>query len=336
MPVGGDYAMLFGLLPCPPSTPTAAPDPIGLCAVVITYHPDPDVPLRLTALAAQVGHVVIVDNASPPAARAVLHELEGERIELIQNPENLGIARALNQGVETALRRGFRWCLLLDQDSAPDTDMAQRLCAILAGLPHRERVALLGCGYRDPADHGADESAAVAPDEPQDTENVITSGSVLSLAAYAIVGPFRDELFIDYVDVDYCRRARAAGLRVLQTRCTLMTHRIGAPSRHRLLWMRKWTTNHAPDRRYYIARNHTALLRESGQYRVPALLLKSLSRCLRTIKRIILYESDKQAKIIAVWQGWWHGMRGVMGPRRGRSASTADGVGKPVRRVDGS
>ena len=35
--------------------------------------------------------------------------------------------------------------------------------------------------------------------------------------------------------------------------------------------MTKWTTNHSPDRRYYIARNDTVMLREYGGYRVRLL-----------------------------------------------------------------
>jgi len=37
---------------------------------------------------------------------------------------------------------------------------------------------------------------------------VITSGSLLPLATYADIGPFREEFFIDFVDTDYCFRAR--------------------------------------------------------------------------------------------------------------------------------
>jgi hypothetical protein len=44
-------------------------------------------------------------------------------------------------------------------------------------------------------------------------------------------------------------------------------------------------------------------------------VLKSFGRRVRLCKRIALYEEMKIPKIMAVAQGWWHGIRGHMGPR---------------------
>jgi rhamnosyltransferase len=147
-------------------------------------------------------------------------------------------------------------------------------------------------------------------------ESVITSGSLLSLEAYAAIGPFRDEFFIDHIDTEYCFRARAAGYLVIETRQPLMAHTVGAPSSHKVLRSMKWTSNHSAERRYYIACNNTVLLREYGAANVRWWPLKSIVRCLRLCKRIALFETDKLDKIIAVGQGWWDAMRGKMGPRR--------------------
>jgi len=102
---------------------------------------------------------------------------------------------------------------------------------------------------------------------------------------------------------------------VIRTTKPLMAHTIGAPTRHEVLGVSKWTTNHSPDRRYYIARNDTVMLREYGGYAFGSWALKSLSRRLRTCKRIMLYERSKARKIAAVSAGWWDGVRGRMGPR---------------------
>jgi rhamnosyltransferase len=90
--------------------------------------------------------------------------------------------------------------------------------------------------------------------------------------------------------------------------------------------MDKWTSNHSPDRRYYIARNDTVMLRDYGHYALGLWAVKSLGRCVRTCKRVLLYEETKAAKILAVAQGWWDGVRGRLGPRprsRPRSCSRA-------------
>jgi rhamnosyltransferase len=153
----------------------------------------------------------------------------------------------------------------------------------------------------------------------EDVESVITSGSLLSLAAFQRIGEFRGEFFIDYVDADFCFRARAMGFRVIRTRKPLMSHAIGASTRHGILGIHKWTSNHSADRRYYIARNDTIMLKEHGRLPWGAWALKSLGRRVRTGKRILLYEDSKLCKLTAVAHGWWDGVRGRLGPRRGVS-----------------
>lgn len=286
---------------------------VEVCAVLVSYHPDEDLAQRIAAVRPQVGALVIVDNGSGEQALAMLRRLAAAdpAISLLECGANLGVARALNLGIERASHGPFRWVLLLDQDSTAEPDLVGALLAIHEGFPDPARLAIAGAAFGEPA-AGADAAA-----EPWvAVETAITSGSLLALAAYRAIGPFREEFFIDYVDSDFCQRARARGYAIVTTRRALMSHVIGAPSRHRLLWMHKWTSNHAVDRRYYIARNDTVMLRERGDRPFGRWALKSLGRRLRTCKRVLLYEDAKAAKTVAIFQGWWHGVRGRLGPRR--------------------
>jgi rhamnosyltransferase len=290
----------------------------SLCAIVVTYHPDVEFAGRLGRILPQVGALIIVDNGSSEATIPMLRECAKDpRVTLILNGENFGIARALNIGIQSAVARAFEWVLLLDQDSVVDADLVTHLFAVHAEFPHKEQLAVIGAAFRD---------VNLAPEEPEggdrrpwtEVELVITSGSLIPLANHARVGPFREEFFIDCVDIDYCGRARARGLLVIKTRRTLMTHAIGASTRHNVLWMHKWTTNHSADRRYYFARNGTVTLREYGNYAFGLWALKSFSRCFRLCKRIALYEEMKTRKILAVAHGWFDGVRGRLGPRTRR------------------
>ncbi len=305
--------------------PARAANAADVCAVVVTYHPDSEFPERLAGVLPQVGALVIVDNGSNETELKMLHEISANpSITLVPNAENLGVARALNIGMQRAALK-FSWALLLDQDSRVDDDMVQKLLAVCASFPDKDRLAVIGSGFRDPNGgaqatdieiHGeAAAAGATRAGAWKEVESVITSGSLVPLKAHAAIGPFREEFFIDYVDTDYCFRARAQGLRVIKTREAIMSHAIGAATPHGLLWMNKWTTNHSPDRRYYGARNDTVMLREYADYPFGSWALKSFARRVRTCKRIALYEEMKAAKIIAVMQGWWDGVRGHMGPR---------------------
>ena len=285
-----------------------------VCAIAVTYHPDGEFPARISRILPQVGALVIVDNGSATAEVGMLRGIAANpMISLVLNPDNFGIARALNIGIERALSMGFKWTLLLDQDSVPDDDMVQTLLAVHADFPDKDRLAVVGSGFRDV--NSKESTPIKVGDSWVEVECVITSGSLIPLAVHAAVGAFREEFFIDYVDIEYCYRARARGFRVIKTRAALMSHSIGAITRHNLLGFKKWTYNHSPDRRYYIARNDTVLLREYGQYALGLWALKSLSRCIRLCKRIALYEQMKSRKMAAVAQGWWDGVRGHLGPR---------------------
>lgn len=290
---------------------------IDVCAILVTYHPDTEFPGRLTSISRQAAAVIIVDNGSTDAELAMLREIAADpAVTLILNFENLGVARALNIGIQRAITRGYALVLLFDQDSRVDGDMVKSLLAIYESFPTRERLAVIGCAFRDINKQLPDPDAHAAFTEQwEDAECVITSGTLLPLAAYSVIGPFREEFFIDYVDLDYCNRASAHGYRVIKSRRALMAHSIGAPTQHRLLWMKKWTTNYSADRRYYIARNKTVMLREYGNYRMGGWAIKSLFSCLKTCKRIILYEHPKAGKIAALASGWWDGIHGNMGPR---------------------
>jgi rhamnosyltransferase len=307
-----------------PANPTGAQ---SICAVLVSFHPDADLPAGVNRILGQVGALVIVDNGSGEATLRMLTELSLDpRISLERNRQNLGVASALNIGIRRARALGYEWVLLFDQDSVPDAGMVEELIAAHASFPEPARLAVLGAGFRDIHKPETEPGDSTAPAPAwREVESVITSGSLLELSTLDRIGGFRDDFFIDYVDSEFCFRARALGYRVAMTRKPLMSHAIGASTHHAILGVRKWTSNHSPDRRYYMARNDTIMLKEYGGFAWGTWALKSLGRRVRTCKRIVLYEDAKLAKVAAVALGWWHGVRGHLGPRRAPVAAGAPG-----------
>jgi len=122
----------------------------AVCAVLVSYHPDPELPARLSRMAPQVGAIVIVDNGSADAELRMLRELAADpRIHLIPNLENLGVARALNLGVQRAVVLGYSLALLLDQDTRAEDDMVETLLGIYASFTPRDRLAVIGSNWLD-------------------------------------------------------------------------------------------------------------------------------------------------------------------------------------------
>ena len=315
--------------------------PASICAVIVSYLPDADFPARLAAIANQVDAVIVVDNASTNSALSGLTEKNNDgAICLITNPDNLGIARALNIGVEHAISLNYGWVLLFDQDSSVNASMVTSMVEVYNAIPDKDSLAVIGAHFHDINRPTSEPVPAIKhtgnlPICPtplwHEVDWVITSGSLISIAAYQKIGPFRDDFFIDFVDTEYCLRARKSGYRIVKTTAPLMTHAIGKHSQHQVLGMRKWTSNHSPDRRYYITRNHTVLLRDSGDYRFAGWAIKGLTASAKSIKRILCYEQAKTTKLIAVFHGWWDGINGTMG-KRGRNS--AKKLRQGIRRND--
>ncbi len=283
------------------------PRPETICAVIVTRDPDDALIDRVVSILRQVAAIVIIDNGSAPAT---VRMLEGIRfrpgIHLILNGENDGIATALNQGVGRAGELGFDWVALFDHDSEPDDDMVASLTAIFDRFPDRETLAVR-------LDREHPEFTFPGPDPPWvERRSVITSGSLIPLDRHAEVGPFRDALFIDHVDDEYSFRARRLGFHVIMSRAPLMRHAIGVRKEHRAFFRTIETSNHSPERRYYMGRNVVLVAREYLTAEPGWVVVKGW-KIVKSVILIMLFERDRMAKVWNLLRGVWHGLRGREG-----------------------
>jgi rhamnosyltransferase len=282
------------------------PDRKSTCGIIVTHNPRRDFGLLVTVLATQVGAIVIVDNAShSPPTPAV----DGVRVPvtLIKNSENLGVAAALNQGVSIALASGFHFALTLDQDSVPGPDVLSLLAGVYANACRCFPVALVGSSFSPDFIPSRSAVPTQCGRAWVEKETVITSGSLMALEAYAVVGPFRDDLFIDHVDSEYCLRARTRGYAVVKAAEITMRHEIGYRAVHRLLGLSLATSNHSPLRRYYQARNLFVLIRT--YYRTePKWIAKALFSWTRSNVHMLMFESGRAKKLRGTLTGIVHGL----------------------------
>lgn len=287
----------------------------NVTAVVVTYQPDLGVTARLAGIASQFASVIVVDNHSDDEIRAVLRELAagGDNVHLIANEENLGLAAALNQGCRHAEERGAGWVVMFDQDSLPAADLLVCLAAEWDRHHERDRIGLVGVNFRTASGRTLlPEGTGLA-----DARTVITSGSLLNLAAWRQAGPFREDFFIDEVDHEYALRLRRQGWLVKVTRRVLLDHDLGSP-RRRQAWQ-PIVSHHSALRRYYMVRNRLLLAREHLGVD-PRFVCGQLARSLRESATILLFEPEKKAKLRAMSLGLLDGIRGRAGRASWHSA----------------
>jgi len=270
----------------------------NICAILVTYNPDVRLPARATQIARQVAHLLLVDNRSDRLALPILRAAAtAPNAHLVRNNVNFGIATALNQGIRWALDRGYQWALTLDQDTMVADDMVATLSNVYAEYPKNGTLAIIGVNYKDPnSDRLFFRANRDHHNSWEEVKTVITSGSLVSLAVYSTIGPFREEFFIDCVDLEYCLRARAHGFKVVLAREPLMQHAIGAATLHKLPWKMTGTSNHAPARRYYMTRNHLVLVREYLR-KEPVWAFSTLYSRLKSTVLMCLFEKDRVCKL---------------------------------------
>ncbi|MEO8779085.1 MAG: glycosyltransferase family 2 protein [Rhodanobacter sp.] len=244
---------------------------LDVCAVVVSYHPDPAVVAKLVeAVARQVAAVVLVDNGSEgdwqSNLAASLHAAGGV---LMPQSRNLGLAAAQNCGIEWAREHGFTYVLLLDQDSEPGDDMVASLRQALVALSATQRVAAVGPRFQDLREQRDAPFVRVRfplnrkvwCEQPAQTiacDFLISSGMLIPLAVVERVGPMDAGLFIDNVDLEWGFRAQAQGYTLHGVCAATMRHRLG-DTRRALPFGLGQVVVHGPVRLYYMMRNRVRL-----------------------------------------------------------------------------
>jgi rhamnosyltransferase len=249
-----------------------------LCAVVVTYHPEPELLKQLLeTVLPQVAALVVVDNGSDEQHLSLIRSwsLSGlpKVFSLIETGKNLGIAAGQNRGIAWARKQGSSHILLLDQDSIPATDMVKALQEALVDLSNRRiPVAAVGPRLVDRRTKRSSpfvvfnwfgvtrNSCARDPGALRQTDFLVSSGMLVPISVFDDVGLPEEGLFIDNVDMEWCFRARSMGFLLYGVCSAVMLHsvgdqifRIGPRVLHR----------HSPIRQYYIMRNRLLLYQRS-------------------------------------------------------------------------
>jgi rhamnosyltransferase len=299
-----------------------------IVAIVVTYHPECDPFLRLlNSLGPQVDCIVLVDNSSSESVRMLLDARKRPNEHLISLGANFGIAIAQNKGISWASRQGADYILLLDQDSEPASDMVERLVAAAqekaaVGVP----VAAVGPRYQDTRRQHASPFIKVKGLKIErqpcqfsssilEVDHLISSGCLIPMVTLEHVGVMRDELFIDYVDIEWGLRAKYKGFQSFGVCSANMRHDIGdEPIK---LFGRTFAC-HSHLRHYYSFRNAIWMYRQKW---VPLpWKLTDGGRLILKYCFYTLYSKPHHKHFFMMTLGIWHGLRGKMGARNGSSA----------------
>jgi rhamnosyltransferase len=292
-----------------------------VAAAIVAYRPDlGQLAQLISSLATQVDALFLYCNSPVPAFHRDLADKHAFRLNVLGDGRNIGLGMAYNRIMDAALARGMNAILLFDQDSMPPPNLgAELLCRMQNLIDAGQHPAVIGprpvaydgAAYKIPRRtdcYGAEPRGSTMP-----VQFVISSGSLVNGAAFRDIGPFRDDFFIDAIDIEWCLRAGFKGYTCWMAADVPMRHELGAGV-FRVPLCGVHIVRQPPGRAYTFVRNGLALLRLKH---IPA------AWKVRTAARLILYtvvqtvcSPERRATLRSLRRGWWDGLLGRLGPPR--------------------
>jgi GT2 family glycosyltransferase len=305
--------------------------PDTVAAVVVTHDPDERFTRLIEALIDQVDTIWIVDNGSQASILEGVVGLAGQsddRIILIPNLENHGLAAAQNQGITAALEARPSWILLMDHDSIPAPNMVREMLLAARAYPAPEKIGFMVPRHDD--DRGFPSASVftyrsfrvlrwgtIEPGRVEDRAAfAMASGCLIPAERLRQVGPMTEDFFIDYIDYDFSFRVRRAGYRIIVVGAASLKHRLGELREGRFLWRVKSYKEHSAKRRYTIYRNRIRVMIRHGFW-FPEFVQFELLSVSKDFLQLLFWESGKATKLRAILAGIGDGILGRGGVRRG-------------------
>ena len=301
---------------------------VSVASVTVTYNAGNMLPRQMEALLRQtrpIDEIIVVDNASSDGTGALIAK-QYPQVTLLQLSENFGVGAGLAAGLTyAASERRHGWVWTFDQDSVPNDNALEALLrgidflgdtegkiGMAAALPVHQKTG--GCyppliwrdGFVKPSKELLQQPIWFA-------DLVITSGCMVRREVVEEVGLPRSDFFIDFVDFEYCLRARTAGYKVAVITRAQFTHEIGKAQVVRLPGYYQLWPNYAPWREYYMSRNMTyAAWRLYPNIRTKRFVVQYLAR---HAGRVLLFGTNKLACLRKMAQGFWDGHQASLGVR---------------------
>lgn len=284
--------------------------------IFVLYQPTAEFVSNLHKATALCRNVIAVDNSPEPSLH--LHEmLRQAGTTVIFNRNQGGLAGAYNRGADLLLKQGCKVIFLLDQDSDIDEQFFVKMMKACSGIgtdlfimgPKIYEIHLQRCMPVTPPERRFPKPFRIDKETQGlfPTLFVISSGSAISAQAYRTVGAFREDYFIECVDVEYGLRATSLGVPVYMNAAVTMRQTTGNIERHGKLF----TTHHAAWRRYYGTRNAVHSLR---LYRSKwSLHWLSGPLAIYWALCVVLFEPQKLRKLVAMVAGYVDGRFDMLG-----------------------
>lgn len=254
---------------------------IGGC--VVLYNPNMDVENNINTYLDILDCLAVVDNSDKINYNLVNELKKIKKIKYISMNGNKGIAAALNKGLNYLFENSFDIGLTMDQDSKFDEFNKKYMMSLVQ--KNIDKYAILSLNYNN---------NIKSKKEIKEVNYWITSGNFVNLKCFKAVNGFNEDLFIDYVDFDFCERLYKKGYKVAVFSDFNLIHKLGNPKIINAFFKQFiLCTNHNYIRVYYKYRNLFYLYKNDKKFFRTLYLIEVY----RNIPRIIFFDDNRIKKI---------------------------------------
>ena len=247
-----------------------------ILAIVIAYNIEEKIILQnINSYKNYVDKVIIVDNSDKENK---LNELSDEKIVYLKLNDNLGIAKALNEGIYYAIKHNYKFVLTMDQDSKFNNNLIEEY-----SKNYGKDIIIYSPNYIIERKHNKEYKV-----DSQYLYWTMTSGNLINLELFQKVGMFREEFFIDGVDYEYCLRARKNGYKILQCNKATLLHNPGITKIKKIIFWNYKYGYMSPTRMYYQIRNLKYISKEYKSFRAELIII------IKFLKIVLLFDNKKE------------------------------------------
>jgi len=270
---------------------------------LVLYNASKNVIYNLDSIIDNVNHIFISDNSECKDLQLIEFYLNKSYITYHHNVKNLGIGASINNAIRQTIVKGSAYILTMDQDSKFEESALKNLIS---------KIGDVNVGIYSPFHKNKYFTNPPITQEIEEVSDVMTSGNILNLEVVKKVGLFREDYFIDYVDVEYCLRLRKNGYKILRVNDSFLVHNEANLSKKNIFGKTVYPPNHKPFRWYYKIRNYL-YLKEEYQMDFPEYFMKESKNIRNNIIKVVLFEQNKIIKLKMMIKGFIHFRKHITG-----------------------
>jgi len=290
--------------------------------IIVTYFPDEQtITKTIKSIMKQVSKLLIIDNTPNGSNVFENHKLLDRKnnVELITLNQNVGIAKAQNIGIKWALENKADFILLSDQDTFYPANYITKMLEVYSKIANKEKVAAIVPDFAE-LNRGGERQGFVLFDSifskriyPQsgchEITQAISSGEIIPSENINYIGFMDEELFIDWVDLEWCWRARAKGYKIVGCADVVIEHFLGDVVKK--VGLKSYPIR-SPIRDYYIIRNATHLALRS-KYLTFGMRLNLLMKFVKYTIGFTILGKPHWKHFVYSLKGFYHGITKKLG-----------------------